>query len=70
MRTSLIALAAVVASSAVASTAAARPPDVNGCDYLANTICHYIPPDSAEDVCGILDNTTFVGCEIISIGRQ
>ena len=63
----LIALAAAFAVPSTASAATTGPP--SACDYIKNTICQYIPPDSVEDACGILAATTQYDCSIVAVER-
>jgi hypothetical protein len=58
-------LAAIAAALIVPSTAAAtatQPPEA--CDLVKNTVCHYLPPTSVEDVCGIVNDSTFLTCSV------
>jgi hypothetical protein len=60
-------LAATAAALIVPSTASAtetRPPEA--CDLVKNTVCHYLPPTSVEDVCGIVNDSTFLTCATTS----
>jgi hypothetical protein len=58
----LAATAAALIAPSTAGATATQPPGT--CDLVQNTACQYIPPTSVEDVCGILDHTTFFGCSI------
>ena len=64
MRSFLIvaAAAATLALPATAGAAEAKPPEA--CDLIKNTICHYLPPTSVEDVCGIVGDSTFLSCTV------
>jgi hypothetical protein len=65
-----LALAALAAALMLPSTAGAtttQPP--GACDLVKNTICHYLPPDSVSDVCGIVESSTFLSCAITTTSR-
>lgn len=68
MRKLLIATVAVAATAALPASAGAAsgPPSVEACDYIRNTICHFLPPTSVEDVCGIVEATTAHSCTVSS----
>jgi hypothetical protein len=56
------AAAATLALPATAGAAETRPPEA--CDVVKNTVCHYLPPTSVEDVCGIVNDSTFLTCTV------